>query len=371
MADTIVDPIEPVPPTQREPEPPKVEAAPLQSPQSPRSPRSPRARIAAIVAASVLAVVVVAAFGVWLFVLRYQPTARLHVPAGTNIAIRLEAADVVLFGPVRKHLVDAALGDETTADAPSAKKKSRAEKIHDRTGVRLPADVREVLVASMDGKSWVGLIGGRIARGKFVAGLAEVAREEGWEGFRKEGAILVGPTMAIGQADDGTIIVGTDRAIVETALPATDEGQKLGLPDKGAVTFAIGKGAWEAMGAGASLLPGARAMPKIERATGSLELGSSPELVMRLEPSSAADRQALEDATRALLSQMSLVMLLAPDVAGEKEALRAAVVRGEGNTVVLQAPWPYEGIDRGCAKIAAFLRSGGAGEGSAPPAKAP
>ncbi len=175
--------------------------------------------------------------------------------------------------------------------------------------------------------------------------------------------------MAIAQADDGTIIVGTDRAIVQTALPATEEGQKLGLPEKGAVTFAIGKGAWEAVGAGASLVPGARSMPKIERATGSFKLGSAPELLMRLEPVNAAERQALEDATRALLSQMGLLMLLAPDVAGEKEALRAAVVRGEGSAVVLQAPWPYEGIDRGCAKIAAFLRSGGDATGA--PGKVP
>ncbi|UQA59613.1 hypothetical protein [Polyangium aurulentum] len=371
MADTIVDPIEPVPPTQREPASapapePAAEPAPAPPPKRPLS----RASIVAIAVASVVVFVAIGAVGLWFFVLRYVPTARAHVPAGTNIAIRLEAADIVLFGPVRKHLVDTALGNEATADAPSTKKKSRAARIEDRTGVRLPADVREILIASMDGKSWVALVGGRIERGKFVDGLAEVAREEGWAGYRKENGILVGPNMAIAQAEDGTIVVGTDRAIVQTALPATEEGQKLGLPEKGAVTFAIGKGAWEAIGSGKALVPGASSLPRIERATGSFKLGSAPELSMRLEPASAADRQALEDGLRALLAQMNLVMLLAPDTAGEKEAMRAAVVRGEGNAVVLQAPWPYEGIDRGCAKIASFLRGAG-GDGAAAPIKLP
>jgi hypothetical protein len=370
MADTIVDPIDPVPPTQREPVvEPVAEPAPAPAP-APSPPRLTRARIVAIVVASVLVFTALGAAGLWFFVLRYVPTARAHVPAGTNIAIRLEATDVMLFGPVRKHFVDTALGNEASADAPSTKKKSRAARIYDRTGVRLPGDVREILIASMDGKSWVGLVGGRIERGRLVDGLAEVAREEGWAGFRKEGGLLVGPNMAIAQADDGTIVVGTDRAIVQAALPATEEGQKLGLPEKGAVTFAIGKGAWEAVGSGSALVPGARSLPKIERATGSFKLGASPELSMRLEPSSTTERQALEDAIRALLAQLNLVMLLAPDTAGEKEALRAAVVRGEGNAVVLQAPWPYEGVDRGCAKIAAFLRSG-SGDDAVLPGKAP
>ena len=297
-------------------------------------------------------------FAFWFFFLRYRPTARAHVPSGTNVAIRLEAADVLLFGPVREHLLPLALDRDPAIEAPATtRQKSRAARIHERTGVHLPADLREVIVASMDGKSWVGLFGGRIERGRFVAGLAEVAKEEGWSGFVLDGDVLVGPRLVIGQADDGTIVVGTDRSIVRAALPATEEGLKIGLPEQGAVTFAIGKRAIEAASGPGPLTANTAAWKGVERATGALVLSSSPELVVRLEASRAEDAPAIEEGTRAMVSGLGLVLLLAPDVAGEKEALRAAAIAREGSSIVLRAPWPYEGLQRGAAKLADLVRA--------------
>ncbi|MDC3955041.1 hypothetical protein [Polyangium jinanense] len=377
MADTLVDPIEPVPPTQRDPD--ALGAAPAPAPEAPavappepppesppEPPPEPRAeaprpkprtsRIVLVAVAAVFVVAAIAALVFWNFVLRYRPTARAHVPAGTNVAIRIEAADLVLFGPVREHLLKLALDEGSTPEASAPSRPSRASRIHDHTGVRLPADLREVVVASMDGKSWVALLGGRIEHGRFVKGLAEVAREEGWTGFRREGELFVGPSIVIGQADDGTILVGTDRSIVEAALPATEEGQKLGLPEKGAVTFAIARQAFEALSGTSAITPRASALGTVERATGTLALGSSPELVVRLEPTKAADAPKLEEATRALLSDLGLALLLVPDVAGEKEALRATTVKREGDVVVLRAAWPYAGLDRAAETLAGKLR---------------
>ncbi|MRG95220.1 hypothetical protein GF068_25355 [Polyangium spumosum] len=359
--------MEPVPPTQRDPE--AVGATPLAAPkpdvlpepppepraESPR-PKPPPTRVLLVIAATVFVLVTLAGLAFWSFFLRYRPTARAHVPAGTNIAVRLEAADIVLFKPVREHLLKLALDEGSGPEAAAPQRPSRAERIHDHTGVRLPADVREVVVASMDGRSWVALFGGRIERGRFVAGLAEVAKEEGWAGFRREGELLVGPSIVIGQADDGTILVGTDRSIVEAALPATEEGEKLGLPEKGAVTFAIARQAFEVASGANTLLPRASVLGTIERATGSLALSGSPELVVRLEPTKAADAPKLEEGARSLLSDLGLVLLLAQDVAGEKEALRATTVKREGDVVVLRAPWPYEGLDRAAAGLAGKLR---------------
>jgi hypothetical protein len=353
MADTIVDaaPAEPVPPTQRDPE---ARADPP-APEAP-APKPKRLRRLLVVGLVSLFVLAGGAVALWFFLLRYEPTARAHVPAGTNIAIRIEAADVALFGPVRDHLLPLALDEGPGASAPSPKEKKRAANIQERTGVRLPLDVREVVVASMDGKSWVALFGGRIEPGRFVAGLAEIAKDEGWAGYRREAELLVGPKIVIGQADDGTIIVGTDRSIVEASLPATLEGASIGLPEKGALTFVIRKQAFEAASSMNPLAGNTSALGRVSRGTGSLTLGKAPELVVRLEPIEASDTAAVAESARSFLSQLGLLLLLAPDVAGEKEALRAASVESAGAVVVLRAPWPYEGLDRGAARLAAKMR---------------
>ncbi len=358
MADTLVDAVEPVPPTQRDPQP---------APPSPEpSKRSPK-RVIVVAVAAVAVLGSVAAVVLWMLVFRYEPTALAHVPAGSNVVVRVEAADIILFGPVRNNLLPLVLEDKPKE--PGLNKVPWAERLYDRTGVRLPVDVREIVIATMDGKSVVGLFGGKISRGKFVAGLAEVAREEGWAGFRLEDDIFVGPKLAVGQADDGTIVVGTDKAIVMTALPASEEGAKLGLPEQGAVRFVVAKPAWESLSMMGNLVPEASAFAGVRRGTGSFTLGGSPELVMRLEPAEGADSAAIEQGVTGLLANLRLLMLLAPDRIGEKEALRRAVVSREGAKVIVRAPWPNEGLDRGASALASRLRANsGADAAPTPPA---
>lgn len=344
MADTLVDTVEPVPPTQRDPDPPATAAEPPK--------RSPK-RVLVVAAAAMFVLGATVAVVLWVLVFRYQPTALTHVPAGSNVVVRVEAADIVLFGPVRNHLLPVAL--ENRPKEPALNKVPVAERLYDRTGVRLPVDVREILVATMDGKSVVALFGGKISRGKFVAGLAEVAREENW-GLRLEKDLVVGRNVVVGQAEDGTIVVGTDRAIVMTALPASEEGAKLGLPDQGAVRFVVAKPAWENLSTLSKLVPEASSFGGVRRGTGSFTLGSSPELVLRLDPTEGTDPATIEQGMAALLTNLRLLTLLAPDRMGEKEALRQAIVRREGAQVVVRAPWPYDGIDRGAAALAARIR---------------
>ncbi len=354
MADTLVDAVEPVPPTQRDPAP-EPAPAPTGGP-----PKRSSARVLVIAGVAMFVLGATVAVVLWMLVFRYQPTALAHVPAGSNVVVRIEGADIVLFGPVRNHLLPAAL--ENRPKEPALNKVAIADRIYDRTGVRLPVDVREVLMATMDGKSFVGLFGGKIARGKFVAGLAEVAKEENW-GLRLENELLVGPNVAIGQADDGTIVVGTDRAIVMNALPVSEEGTKLGLPDQGAVRFVVAKQAWENLATFGRLIPEAASLSGVRRGTGSFTLGSSPELVVRLDAVEGTDPVTIEKGMGAILANLRLLTMLAPDRMGEKEALRQAVVSREGAQVVVRAPWPYEAMDRAAAALAARIRTNDGGDG--------
>lgn len=351
MADTLVDAVEPVPPTQRDPEP---EPAPPVAEPPKRSP------VRGLVLAAVVMFLLGAgtAIALWALTFRYEPTAIAHVPAGSNVVVRIEAADIVLFGPVRNHLLPLVLEDKPKEV--SVTKVPLAERIHDRTGVRLPVDIREVLLATMDGRSFVAIFGGKISSGKFVSGMAEIAKEENWSGFRLEKDMLVGPNVAMGQAEDGTIIVGSDAAIVMNALPATEEGAKMGLPEKGAVRFVVAKEAWENMAKMGTLVPDAKSLGDVRRGTGSFTLGTSPELVVRLDAREGGDAAGIEKGIGGLLANLRLLTMLAPDRFGEKEALRQAAVTREGSQVVVRASWPQEGLERGAAQLAARMRGNGA-----------
>lgn len=377
MSDTLVD--SPPPPTIRdEPAPP------------PKPPSKRRGCLVGVALASLLTVAGVAAF-IYFYFIHYEPVAQRHIPGNANLAARVSATDIAVFGPVRKHLWPLLFEQAFSSDgAPEQKGPSRAQRIRDATGVNLATDVREVIVASVDATSWVLIAGGRIAEGRFIDGIEKISRDEGWVGWRREGPLFVGPDpsavdaqgrptskgsrMVIGQADDGTIIVGTDVDIVNAALPATDEWKRLGLPEDGAVTFALTDAAWGgvsgALGSGLAggalgkpvALPGLPALSsglslgRITRATGRLTLGNSPTIVVRIEPVAGQDPAPLAADIERTLGALRILLLLAPDVAGEKEAIAATRVAAEGGVVTVTTPWPYEGLDRACERLARVLR---------------
>ncbi|WP_437587531.1 hypothetical protein [Sorangium sp. So ce1000] len=299
-----------------------------------------------------------AALGVYFFFWRYVPTARQHIPGDANIVIRLETADLALFGPVRQHFLP------LLDDAP--KTTSRKARIEAATGLDLPSDLREIVVASTDATSWVALAGGRIPKGRFVAGMEKVARDEGWTGVRREGELLVlGPRAVIGQADDGTLVLGTDVAIVSAALPASPESEewrRLDLPEQGAVTFALTSAALSGAAAAVSgVLPRAGALfRRVDHASGALTLGAEPALSMLLAPASGEVAAALAPDTQALLGSLKLTLAVLPDavdVVGAGAALDGAQAQARGERVEIRTRWPYEGLDRACAELAQRARA--------------
>jgi hypothetical protein len=326
----------------------------------------PRSRKIAIALSILAAILLVAGVAVYLFVVRYEPLARRHIPGNANLVARFDLADLALFGPVREHLWPLMFEPSPTS---GSKGKTRADHIKAATGVALATDLRELIVASVEGSNFVAILGGKIPRGRFVKGLAAVAKDEAWPGaWRVAGELLVGPDgITIGQADDGTILLGTSEAIVTAALPASEDFVRLALPEKGASSFAVTHEAWSGA-AGAAVVAHASVLRKIERASGTFTLGKSPEITMSIEPSEANPAPALAGEIEQLLAEMRIVALLLPDSVGEKGALQAAKVTAREGHVLVTAPWSYEALDRGCARLAGLLRvSLIAGPESVPP----
>ncbi|WP_437276581.1 hypothetical protein WME90_35805 [Sorangium sp. So ce375] len=325
------------------------------APAAPRRPGRPRGAACLVLAIALAALLAGAALGVYFLFWRYVPTARQHIPGDANIVVRLETADLALFGPVRQHFLP--LLDGAPQDA------SRKARIEAATGLDFPSDLREIVVASTDAASWVALAGGRIPKGRFVAGMEKVARDEGWTGVRREGELLVlGPRAVLGQADDGTLVLGTDAAIVSAALPASpelDEWRRLDLPEQGAVTFALTSAAWSGAATAASgVLPRAGALfRRIAHASGALTLGAEPALSMRLAPAPGEAAAALAPDTQAFLGSLKLALALLPDVAGAGAAIEGAQAQAQGELVEIRTKWPYEGLDRACAELAHRARA--------------
>ncbi|WP_437875491.1 hypothetical protein [Sorangium sp. So ce513] len=399
MSDTLIEEDEPIRPTVTDdaaapagdpaqaPEAAPADASPAtpgpsddRPPAAPPRPRPPSIAAFLVGVIAFFALLGGAALGVYFFFWRYEPTALRHVPGDANIVVRVEAAELALFGPVRQHFLP--LLDEAASDASRASRRARIEAA---TGLDFPSDLREIVIASTDASSWVALAGGRIPKGRLVAGLEKVARDEGWTGWRREGELLViadgaradvaraRPRAVIGQADDGTIVLGTDVEIVNAALPASDEWQRLALPEQGAVTFALTGAAWSgAAGAVSAVLPRAAALfRRVAHASGTLRLGADPELSMRLSPASGEGAAALASDAQALLGSLKLTLAMIPDVAGAKAALEGAQAAAQGERVEIRTKWPHEGLDRACADLAQRARAALDATGAAPAPPAP
>jgi hypothetical protein len=172
----------------------------------------------------------------YFFFFRYKPTATYHVPDNAQLALRLDTRALYGYEPFRKEVLG-------TLDIESEDGRRAAFKKH--TGIDLAGDVREVVVASMDGKSYVVLFGGyfqKLRRGTFAGGLKAFADEVGVQGgtLEGQGTFVLPAGLRVSQSDDSTVVVASDARALAAALPTDDEPAVLGLPNSGAMSFAVG-----------------------------------------------------------------------------------------------------------------------------------
>ncbi len=348
-------PVDPVGPTEVDP----VGPTELAEPPGADPPPAPRRRWPLILLGFLLILGAAGAY-LWFFVVRPTPLALHHMPRGCNLAIRADAYEILTFKPVREHLWPVLLqAEKDEAKAPDATKK-RLDRLREATGVRIPEDLRELIVASVDGKQWVAVLAGHIARGRFVDGLEKVLKDEGATGWTRDGDLLLAPFgLVVGQADDGTLVAGSDKKVVLAALPERDDDPdpaELPLPSQGAVSFLLTDTAYR--GALTRLPPSIGAfdtLAEIERLNGTITLSESPRLDVRLLPKGVKPDKLANDLDGEL-SKLKLALLLVPsDLGGAKQAIGGASVAVEGRDVHVGAPWPYEPLDRAVADFAGVL----------------
>ncbi len=274
-----------------------------------------------------------------------------HIPIGTTVAIRFDGRELYLDERFRKQVLS------PLEDAEGVN--SFAERIKSRTGIDLRADVREIVFATTNGKSFVVLLGGRLGKtrleqDRFPAGLHSVLTEKGVPGFSMDGDTLVGPGLRVAQSKDDTVIIGSDAGIIDDAMDTSDTYKKLGLASSEAMSFVIDSPAISSL---AKTTPGSAgtALGKADRISGYFKLGKS-KLFVDVVPSQGVNSETLGQDLDAALVEMKTLSLLMPDNFGEKAALAAARVKPRPETVMIETEWPREGVEKIFAKAGEALK---------------
>lgn len=292
---------------------------------------------------------------VYFGLVRSDADPRRHLPRGTNVAARVDAVTVIAFEPVRRRVLPVLMNAKSRTDGTE---ESVRDRLHALTGIRLPDDLREAVVGSVDGTQWIAAFGGKLEPGRFVDGLEKLLGERGVEGFRREGDLLVHTTgLALGQADDGTLVVATGKSTALAALPSHDVDENLALPMEGALSFVATPAATRgAIG----LLPSfvterLDTLDKVARFRGAFLLGEAPRLEVRLQPRGVAPSE-LATTLESELGPLKLAMALLPsDLGGGRQALASATVRVDGEEALVTAPWPYASLDEAAQRAAEIL----------------
>ena len=267
----------------------------------------------------------------------YRRVAADHVPPGTIAAARIDVEHAILFEPVRKNLLP--LLNEPLGGTATGLVAPRVERLEKRTGAKIGRDLREILVAVGGAPGdWVVVVGGRYPKRILVGAIAEVFREEGLAcALTRDDTILVvvGSGIALGQAEDGAVLVAANQERLTQALPSQQTYLALGLGREGAGGFAL---------------------KRDFDIAGTLRLGSpvTLEAVARFAPGTAT--RAARTAVEAFLGS-----LRAAGSVGDPRARRAllddvTVGPVSAGTVPITAQWDRDDLDRAAASIAAVVR---------------
>jgi hypothetical protein len=303
----------------------------------------------------------VAGAGAWVAYARlvhYRRCAVEHLPPGAELVARLDVEQVVLFEPVRRHLIPL-IERLPLAAAPSgagAPELDRTSRLRRDAGLNLGLDLREILVATAPGGRWVLVLGGLFQQG-LVSGIARELTEEAATGWRRaDDALEVAPSgAALAQASDGALLLASDRALLAATLPSSTRFRELGLEREGAGSARVPSSVldrWAAEG-GAPQWLGA-----IESAALELRLSREIEVDVRLQLRDGSAATAL-----VALAEHHLPSTAADDIGDPSAAgldpwgflARAKELQTSGNTLQFVSVWRQAELDRAARDFAAWL----------------
>lgn len=302
-----------------------------------------------------------ASAGAWVAyakLVHYRRCAVEHLPPNTQLVARLDVEQVVLFEPVRRHLIPLIdrLPLGSAPAAASAEAEPRILRLRRDAGLNLGLDLREVLVATAPGGRWVLVLGGLFRQG-LVPAIERELQAEAASGWRRAGdALEFTPSgAALAQAQDGALLLASSRALLEASLPSSTRFRELGL---------------EREGAGSALIPGAvldrwaaegdgpRWLATLQSVALDLRLSREIEIDVRVGLRDAASAEAL--AARAKHPPA----LPAPEGALDSSAdeldpwgflARATHSQLSGNTFQFVSVWRQTELDRTARELAAWL----------------
>jgi hypothetical protein len=291
--------------------------------------------------------------GFWLgyrLMVHYERRAALHLPVGTEVVVRLDLEQVVLFEPFRQHVLGSAKRWVTAAEWTD---------LGDRLGVNLGMDLREILLAGQSGAAgggprWAMVVAGLFPKTGLLQTLGAWLKETGRTACSNEGARLVCPSYGLiaEQATDGSIVLAPDATVLAEALAPSTRHEALGLePGNGAIELA-----WRPSTAAPSRLPlpswlpGAAFASEMAALHGRVLLEEDAVVQLRLSAAPGIDVQRLLSSTESVRQSLqALLALSGPEVMGEKTLLTRATVQLDPKSpdkVLVQSMWQRRDIDR-------------------------
>jgi len=302
-----------------------------------------------------------ASVGAWVAYARlvhYRRCALEHLPAQTELVARLDVEQVVLFEPVRRHLIPL-LDRLPLGSAPAAggaDSEPRTTRLRREAGLNLGLDLREVLVATAPGERWLLVLGGLFRQGLIPAIERELTSEAA-TGWRRVGATLefTPSGAALAQASDGALLLAGDRALLDAALPSSTRFLELGLEREGAGSALVPRSLldrWAAEGEAPQWVG------TLERAALDLRLSREIEVEVRLElrdAPSAAALAALAGHQPAPTATSSALDSSAGRLDPWGFLARATHPQLSGNTFQFVSIWRQTELERAARDLAAWL----------------
>ncbi len=309
-----------------------------------------------------LAISLLCAVGVALYIyfryVRYERVAAEHVPPGTVAALRVDLEKVVLYEPFRSRVLE--LVNERPTDMPE----SRLERLRHYTGIELGVDMRELVLAVGPGPMDFEIIVGGLFRSEtFMPGVERMMADEGYPLTRSaDGELLFTPAgLAIGQADDRTIVLASSERAARAALAPSTAYQTLGLSKEGPGGFALNGDVVRAVVPAPLrvLAPNLAVVDDISRVRGDLDLASDVGMTTFVELKQGTGQEAAQR-IQSLLGVFAGARL--PLAGGPLDGLGKAASRfrvapsSTPGVVQLDARWDRAEVDAFAAAVAVELR---------------